>query len=137
TNHDTNQAALDEGIEVANNPEYEDIILAVSVGNETMIDWSGYRTPVADMAAYIKYVRDRVQQPVTTDDNWAFWRGMSTSNEPFDTLTILREVDFVSLHTYALADTPWGLWDWRQTDVPEGPQRAQAMMDAAMVWTRS
>jgi exo-beta-1,3-glucanase (GH17 family) len=133
----TNTASMDTGISVATNPAYKDIVLAVSVGNETMIDWSGLKVPPADMARYIRYVRERVTQPVTTDDNWAFFRGLSTSNQPFETGLVLAEVDFVSIHTYALADTPWGLWNWRQTDVAEGPARAQAMMDAAMVWTKS
>jgi exo-beta-1,3-glucanase (GH17 family) len=132
-----NQTNMDVGISVANDPAYKDLILAVSVGNETMIDWSFLKVPPADMAGFIRYVRDRITQPVTTDDNWAFFRGQSTSNTPLDAKTILDQVDFVSLHTYALADTPWGLWDWQQTDVAEGPLRARAMMDAAMVWTKS
>jgi exo-beta-1,3-glucanase (GH17 family) len=133
----TNQASMDTGISVATNPAYRDLILAVSVGNEAMIDWSGLKVPPADMAGYLRYVRERVTQPVTTDDNWAFFRGLSTSNQPFETGVVLAEIDFVSMHTYALADTPWGLWDWRQTAVAEGPDRARAMMDAAMTWTRS
>ena len=132
-----NQASIDTGVAVATNPAYRDLILAVSVGNETMIDWSGLKVPPADMAGYIRNARDRVTQPVTTDDNWAFFRGLSTSDQPFETGVVLAEIDFVSMHTYALADTPWGLWNWRQTEVAEGAGRAQAMMDASMVWTRS
>jgi exo-beta-1,3-glucanase (GH17 family) len=137
TSHAANRAAIDEGVMVANNPAYRSIVAAVSVGNETMIDWSALKVPPADMAAYIKDVRDRVPQPVTTDDNWAFFAGRSTSGLVFNTKVIVDGIDFVSLHTYPLADTPYGLWDWQQVSVPAGPARATAMMDAALARARS
>jgi exo-beta-1,3-glucanase (GH17 family) len=118
-----NQAELAETIRLAN--LYSDIVKAVSVGNETMVYWSTVAVPPATMGRYIGHVRERVPQPVTTDDNWAFWADAPA--------VILNVVDFAAVHTYPLLDTFYdsALWDWRQKAVPED-QRADAMMDAAI-----
>jgi exo-beta-1,3-glucanase (GH17 family) len=105
------------------------IVLAVSVGNETMVSWAFNRIAPALMADYIRSVRSQVQQPVTTDDNYAFWA--SAPN------LITDEIDFAALHTYANLDTWFDptRWQWKFTEVPQA-QRAVAMMDAAMAETR-
>ena len=105
--------------------EFRDIVLAVSVGNETMVSWAFNRIAPALMADYIRTVRRQVQQPVTTDDNYAFWASAPT--------VITDEIDFAALHTYPNLDTWFDptRWDWKQLNVPES-QRAVAMMDAAI-----
>lgn len=127
-----NQEEVDRAVKLAN--DYKNIVLAVSVGNETLVSWSGYAiasTPGV-VAGYIKYVRDRVTQPLTSDDNWAFYA--KNSSERNDPRLVIDAVDFVSMHTYPLLDTvPPAVpnWDWQQQAVPEAG-RAVAMMDAAI-----
>lgn len=108
---------------------YPSLVLAVSVGNETMVSWSFVPTSPALMASYISTVRNQITQPVTTDDSWSFFA--RSAGEPNDPKPVLNAVDFVSLHTYPLLDTPYNTWDWMQTAVP-ADQRAVAMMDAAI-----
>jgi exo-beta-1,3-glucanase (GH17 family) len=133
TSPDTaNQQEIARGVTLAN--VYANIVLAVSVGNETMVDWNTW-APVApaDMVSYIKTVRAQVPQPVTTDDNWAFF---ANSTGSYKTLDILKVIDFVSMHTYALADSIFlNNWDWQQTSVASA-SRATAMMDAAIQSTK-
>jgi exo-beta-1,3-glucanase (GH17 family) len=109
--------------------EFKDIVLAVSVGNETMVSWAFNRIAPALMADYLRSVRSQITQPVTTDDNYAFWASAPT--------IITDQIDFAALHTYAELDTVFNpnLWDWKRKDVPAA-QRAAAMMDAAMVETK-
>jgi exo-beta-1,3-glucanase (GH17 family) len=118
-----NTAEIARGIALAN--EFADIVLAVSVGNETMVSWSFNAVAPATMATYITQVRNAVKQPVTTDDNWAFYAAAPT--------TITDIIDFAAVHTYPLADSihPPAGWDWQQTAVA-ADQRATAMMDAAI-----
>ena len=127
-----NQQELDRQIALATNTKYKDIVLAVSVGNETMVVWSTVPIDPVVMAGYIRHVRDRVTQPVTTDDNFLFF------TEPPKTITDL--LDFASIHTYSEIDTQYPsspyYYDWKQEAVPAGPARAVAMMDAAMKETR-
>ncbi len=109
--------------------EFKSIVLAVSVGNETMVSWAFNRIAPAVMAGYLRSVRSQITQPVTTDDNYAFWAGAPS--------LITDEIDFASLHTYVNLDTWFDptRWEWKRKDVPAA-QRALAMMDAAMVETR-
>jgi len=130
-----NQAELDRLIKLAT--DYKDIVLAVSVGNETMVSWSPVPIDPDDMAAYISYVRPKVTQPVTTDDNFVFYAEIPQR--------ISDLIDFASIHTYAEIDTKFPdspyFWDWRQEGVAvvggDKTARATAMMNAAMVATRA
>ncbi len=123
-----NDAEISRGIMLANT--YKDTVVAVSVGNETMVSWSFNRFDTATIKGFIETVRKAVDQPVTTDDNWAFfaWNaGIEQNPAP-----ILASIDFVAMHTYPLLDSVYSpdLWDWRQAAVPR-KQRAVAMVDAA------
>jgi exo-beta-1,3-glucanase (GH17 family) len=124
-----NNAEIARGIALAN--EYPDIVAAVSVGNEAMVSWSGHRVAANAMRDYIVRVRAAINQPVTTDDNWAFFAKAHIYEQ--DPRPVLDVVDFVAMHTYPLLDTFYNpdLWDWKQLDVPEN-RRAVAMMDAAL-----
>lgn len=125
-----NLRELDRAIALANDPKYRDVILTVSVGNENIVDFSANRIDPADMAVYIKYVRDRVRQPVTTDDNFQVF----TNPIP---KSVLDQIDFVAIHAYPAIDTEYPgsplYWDWKQLGVLPGAARAAAMMDASIV----
>jgi exo-beta-1,3-glucanase (GH17 family) len=123
-----NLAELDACVALAN--AFADIVVAVSVGNETMVEWSTHKVAVADMARYIKRVRDAIKQPVTTNDNWLFWASVPKA--------IAEVVDYAAVHVYPFLDTFYNpsAYDWRQKAVPEG-QRARAMMDATVVEAKS
>lgn len=122
-----NQAEVARGIALAN--AYSDLVLAVSVGNETMVNWSFNPVAPATMAGFITTVRNAVPQPVTTDDNWAFYASAPR--------TITDVIDFAAVHTYPLLDSIYNaaLWDWQQVNVPPAT-RATAMMDAAVAAAR-
>lgn len=128
-----NESELARVVALATNAKYKDIILAVSVGNETMVDWSSVPVDPADMAKYIKDVRKQVTQPVTTDDNFKFY------TNPIPKI-VMDEIDFASIHSYPNIDTEYPdgdlYWDWKKLSVPAGPARATAMMDASMVELR-
>jgi exo-beta-1,3-glucanase (GH17 family) len=128
-----NEAEIARGVALANN--YKNTVIAVSVGNETMVNWSFNAVPVADMVKYIKSVRSQVTQPVTTDDNWAFFAKASGNQDP---KAILNVVDFVAMHTYPLADSihDANKWNWQQTDKAANV-RAAGMMDAAIAAAQS
>jgi exo-beta-1,3-glucanase (GH17 family) len=123
-----NQAELARGIALAN--AHPNTVVALSVGNETLVSWSFVPQSVATMAGYLRQVRQAVRQPVTTDDNWAFFAATQGVNPPKE---VLDQIDFVSMHSYPLLDTIHNptLWNWQQTSVP-ADQRAAAMADAAV-----
>ncbi len=119
------QAEIARGVALANDSRYRDIVLAVSVGNENMVSWSFNAIKPEVMAGYLAQVRSQIRQPVTTDDNWAFWATAPT--------VITDQIDFVSLHTYTELDTQYPdiAWNWQQKATPVAT-RAAAMMDGAL-----
>ena len=125
-----NKAELARTVKLAN--DFKDIVLAVSVGNETMVSWSYNPIEPADMATYIKTVRSQITQPITTDDNWAVYATPSK--------LITDVIDFATMHTYPELDSIYTstLWDWKQAGVSTAlnsdgvPARAAAMMNAAI-----
>lgn len=121
-----NQAQIKEGIVMANT--YPNVV-AVSVGNETSF---AANLPVGCLLQYVEQVRSAVTQPVTADDDYTFYAGLSATGEKPD--TVLAALDFVSIHTYPFSDT--SLWDWQQTQVAltgaAVEPRATAMMQAAL-----
>lgn len=90
---DANEAEVAAAIRLAN--DYPDTVLAVSVGNETQVSWSGYRYPTGGLIEHIRKVRGAVSQPVTTADDYNFW------NKP-ESHAVADEVDFLLLHAYAM-----------------------------------
>ncbi len=144
TDDSANWEQINKAVELANN--YRDCVVALSVGNETMVDWSFLKVPPLEMKNYITAVRSRVSQPVGTNDNFEPFTFVNELGAPYANASELAEVaaavDFLALHTYALADPfysePYDIftWDWRQEAVAEGTARAVAMMDAALAYAK-
>jgi exo-beta-1,3-glucanase (GH17 family) len=132
-----NNAEVARGIKLAN--DFKDVVAAVSVGNEAMVSWSGHRVAASAMVPYIKTVRAAVTQPVTTNDNWAFFGGPVLNSPQFyeqDPAEVLSAIDFVAMHFYPNLDTLYDLYEWRWAALPAN-QRAQAMMNSALERAKS
>lgn len=81
------------GVELAN--EYRDIVIAVSVGNETRVAWSPHRMNQATVIRYIRAVRNNVAVPVTSADDHLFWNTAEGR-------VLADETDFVFSHLQPL-----------------------------------
>jgi exo-beta-1,3-glucanase (GH17 family) len=89
-NRKQNDKKIDRIIEWAN--EFPEIIFALSVGNESCVDWSGNYVPVHRVVDFAKKVKKHARQPVTFCENYVPW---------LNKLKPLAEVvDFISIHTY-------------------------------------
>ena len=125
-----NQADIARGIALAN--DYSDIVVGVSVGNETLSSWSSVLTPASDLAEYIVQVRDAIEQPVTTDEMYPPYQ---LNGEYSAVKEVVHVIDYASVHIYAFIDAQWS-WNWKQDSVAAGPERATAMMEAGQKFTR-
>ncbi|MBT8092742.1 MAG: hypothetical protein KJN77_06880, partial [Gammaproteobacteria bacterium] len=85
-----NVAELQRGIELANN--YKDIIVAVNVGNEALVEWNDHMVPLDKVIEYVRQVKAAIKQPVTVADNYEWWIR--------DGAPLAAEVDFLGVHTY-------------------------------------
>jgi exo-beta-1,3-glucanase (GH17 family) len=96
-NEASNAKQIAECIRLAN--EYGDVVIAVSVGNEILVDWSNHKVPEAKVIEYVKQVKSAVHVPVTVDDDFMFWIKNGSK--------LADEVDFVATHMYPM----WGKHD--------------------------
>lgn len=85
-----NASEVRRGIELAQ--EFGDIIVAVNVGNEALVEWNDHMVPLADVIAYVRQVKAAIEQPVTVADNYEWWIE--------DGAPLAAEVDFLGVHTY-------------------------------------
>ena len=97
----SNAGQIANGIRLAN--EYEEVVVAVNVGNEVLIEWTAHPVREDQVTRYVREVKAGVTQPVTVADNYVWWRDHGAA--------LAREVDFITIHTYPL---------WERKDIDEG-----------------
>ena len=66
-----NGAEIKRGIELAR--RFEEIVVAINVGNEALVDWNDHMVPLEQVIAYVRQVKKAATQPVTVADNYAWW----------------------------------------------------------------
>jgi exo-beta-1,3-glucanase (GH17 family) len=124
-----NNAEVARGIRLAN--DFKDIVIAVSVGNESVA--FGTSTPEV-IAGYLATVRGGVTQPLTTNDVWDAYAGLPGNGGAGMPAFLINLIDFAAVHTYPIlyaSPSYYDPWDWEQQAVPEAG-RAEAMMNAAV-----
>lgn len=90
---DANQREVKNAIRLANS--YADIVMAVSIGNETQVYWSAHRGNPDVLIGYIREARQNTKVPVTTADDFNFW------NKP-ESKAVADEIDFIVTHIHPL-----------------------------------
>jgi exo-beta-1,3-glucanase (GH17 family) len=99
-NRSSNLQEVDRAIRLAR--QYPDIVAAVSVGNEALVDWNDHLVSVDSVIGYVRRVKRSISQPVTVAENCHWWAQHGAR--------LAKEVDFVSIHTYA---------QWEGKDIEE------------------
>ncbi len=100
-NQARNAAEIARGIALAR--EFEDIVVAVNVGNEILVSWTDHMVPLDRAVAYVREVKAAIRQPVTVADNYDWWARHGAA--------LAAELDFVGVHTYPV---------WEGKDIDEG-----------------
>jgi exo-beta-1,3-glucanase (GH17 family) len=88
-----NRAEVATAVALAN--EYPDVVIAINIGNEALVDWSSHRVPASVIIGYLREARRSTRVPVTTCDTDLYW----TSPESVE---VAKECDFLALHAYAM-----------------------------------
>lgn len=94
-----NEAELSRLIALAN--DYRDVVVAVNVGNEALVDWNDHMVSLESVIAYVRRVKAAIDQPVTVADNFRWWVE--------DGAPLAAEVDFIGVHSYPI-------WEQRGID---------------------
>jgi exo-beta-1,3-glucanase (GH17 family) len=110
-NAQRNAEEIERGIGLAN--AYPDIVVAVNVGSEALVDWNDHMMSVAGVIAYVRRVKSRIDQPVTVAEIYAWWAKEGA--------TLARELDFIGVHTYPV---------WEGKTIDEGLAHTIANIEA-------
>lgn len=130
-----NSLEIERAIEMAE--EYPDIIKIIAVGNEATVHWQPHHVAPAVIHKWVKVLRAAREEGriaadawITTSDNWAALGGEEQYRNA-DLVALLRDLDYVSLHTYAFHDTyhyPAFQWaDPAEAGLPLKEQTANAV----------
>jgi len=90
---EANRLEVDAAIRLTR--QYDDIIIAVSVGNETQIHWSAHRCSFDELLVNVRRVRARVKVPVTVADDFNYWN--KDESQP-----LAAEIDFITIHAHPM-----------------------------------
>ena len=96
-----NAEEIERGIALAG--EYADIVVAINVGNEALVEWNDHMVPLPRVIEYVQRVKEGVEQPVTVADNYEWWIA--------DGAPLAEVVDFIGVHTYPV---------WEQKSIHDG-----------------
>jgi exo-beta-1,3-glucanase (GH17 family) len=96
-----NQQEITNATRLAN--QYPDVVVAVNVGNEALVNWTDHLVPVDSVISYVRKVKQLIKQPVTVAENYDWWARHGAA--------LAKELDFVSVHTYPV---------WEGKDIDEG-----------------
>ena len=107
---------------------HPETVVAVAVGNETLVEWTDHMVPLESVIRYVHTVKAAIDQPVTVADNYEWWAQQGQQ--------LADELDFVSVHTYPI-------WEGRDIDAGlaytiENLQRVRgALPEAQLVITEA
>jgi exo-beta-1,3-glucanase (GH17 family) len=110
-NKKLNASEIQNVIRLAN--EYRDIVVAVAVGNETLVSWNDHMVPVESVIDFVRQVKKSVKQPVTVCDNYDWWSHHGAA--------LAGELDFISVHTYP---------EWENKDIDQAMSYTIANLQA-------
>lgn len=85
-----NLSQINKLIRLAN--KYQDIVVALSAGNEATVDWTDHYVSPESIIQYVRLIKDRTRQPVTFCENYVPWLNKLEA--------LAEELDFISIHTY-------------------------------------
>lgn len=92
SNKESNLLEIERGIRLAH--QYSDIVVAVNVGNEALVDWNDHKVDTDTIISYVRKVRHAIRQQVTVAENYLWWADHGS--------TLVPEVDFIAIHVYPI-----------------------------------
>ena len=113
-----NAIEIQKAINLAN--MYPDIVKIIAVGNEAMVNWAwSYYVKPGVILKWVNHLQDLKKQEklpenlwITSSDNFASWGGGDESYHTDDLNSLIKSVDFISMHTYAFHDTHYNPSFW-------------------------
>lgn len=145
-NVEKNKAEIDTAVSMAN--AYPDIVKVIAVGNEAMVHWAAsyYVEPgiILKWVNYLRQLRDDKKLPVdtwiTSSDNFASWGGGDSSYFKPELDSLIKAVDYVSMHTYPFHDSHYNPVYWHvpaSEQLLSATQQINAAMERAAMYAKT
>lgn len=137
-----NEVEIKRAVELTQ--QYPDIVKIIAVGNESMVHWAwDYYVVPAIILKWVKHLQNLKKEGdlpetlwITSSDNYAAWGGGGPEYHLEDLNQLIREVDFISLHTYPMHETHYFQEFWNVPQRQEGLPDLEKI-DSAMVRARN
>ena len=119
-NEESERNAVEIESAVALTNKYPDIVKIIAVGNEAMVKWAtSYYVQPGVILKWVNYLQDLKRNGnlpkdlwITSSDNFASWGGGSQEYHVEDLNTLIKAVDYISMHTYPMHDTHYNPEFW-------------------------
>ena len=115
---DQNEGEIARAVSLAN--KYPSIVKIIAVGNEAMVKWAtSYFVQPSVILKWVSHLQDLKKENklpknlwITSSDNFASWGGGSNEYHSEDLNKLIKEVDYISMHTYPMHDTHYNPVFW-------------------------
>ena len=119
---ESNTNEINEVVRLAN--KYPQIVKIIAVGNESMVHWaSSYFVMPGVILKWVNHLQGLKSSGalpktlwITSSDNFASWGGGSPEYHNEDLNSLIKAVDYVSVHTYPFHDTHYNPVFWSLED---------------------
>ena len=132
-NVENNTAEINKAVELAN--QYPDIVKAIAVGNEAMVQWAtSYFVFPKTILKWVNHLQALKKSNglsrdvwITSSDNYESWGGKGKQYHTKDLEKLVRAVDFISAHTYPFHDSYYNQDYWGVLPHEENLPRPEMM----------
>ena len=115
---DQNQHEIERAVALAN--QYPDIVKVIAVGNEAMVKWAtSYFVQPEIILKWVNHLQGLKTVGelskdiwITSSDNFASWGGGDSEYHVEDLNSLIKAVDYISMHTYPMHDTHYNPVFW-------------------------
>lgn len=132
-----NAGEIDRAVKLAN--EYPDIVKVIAVGNEAMVKWAAsYFVQPWVILKWVKHLQNLKKEGklpkdlwITSSDDFSSWGGGDPVYHVKDLEDLIKEVDYISMHTYAYHNSHYNprFW-WSPEELSEATDSSK--IDKAM-----
>ncbi len=113
-----NKDEIARAVQLAN--QYPDVVKIIAVGNEAMVKWAAsYYVQPDVILKWVNHLQDLKKKDqlsksvwITSSDNFASWGGGGSEYHVPALDSLIKAVDFISLHTYPMHDTHYNPDFW-------------------------
>ena len=127
--------------------QYPDIVKVIAVGNEAMVKWAtSYFVQPSVILKWVTHLQDlkkKGQLPkdlwITSSDDFSSWGGGDAEYHTEDLNNLIRAVDYISMHTYAMHNSHYNPAFWLVPDeevMLSDVEKVEAAMQRALLFSQ-